>query len=177
MSKRNRSHLTLGIILILLAIGMLVLKANPSLKEYIHFDLIWPMWVILGGALFLFLGLLIGEPDLAIPASIFAGVGGILYYQSLSNDWSSWAFMWTLIPGFAGVGNILAGLIGADFRKSIKEGFRLVVISLVMFLIVASIFGRLNILGPNKDFIVAGLMLLFGIWLLIRGLIPKKPKE
>jgi hypothetical protein len=176
MSKRNRTHLTLGVILILVAVGMLVLKAYPSLSEYFHFEMIWPLWVILGGGFFLLMGLITGEPDLAIPASIFVGVGGILYYQQNTQDWASWSFMWTLIPGFAGIGNILAGLIGANFRKSIYEGFRLLIISSVMFLFFASIFGRLNILGTNKDFILAGLLLVFGVWLIIRGLIHQQTK-
>jgi hypothetical protein len=152
MSKQNRTHLALGIILIMLAIIMLILKSNPSLAEYIHFEMVWPMWVVFGGVLFLLIGLLSGEPDMAVPASIFAGVGGILYYQQITQDWSSWSYLWTLIPGFAGVGNILSGFLGANFRKSIAEGFRSLIISILLFLVVASIFGKLSILGPNKDF-------------------------
>lgn len=170
MSKRNRTQLMLGVILIVLAAGLLIFKANPSLTEYIQIDMGWPTWIIIGGGIFLLFGLLVGEPDMAIPASIFAGVGSILYYQNASQDWSSWAYMWTLIPGFAGVGNILAGLFGAKFRKSFSEGFRLLFISTIMFLIFGSMFGGLAILGPNKEFILAGLLILFGIWLIIRGL-------
>jgi hypothetical protein len=177
MSKRNRTQLTLGIILILIAAGMLLLKANPSLGEFIHLDMEWPTWIIIGGGMFLLFGLLIGEPDLAIPASIFAGVGSILYYQNYSQDWSSWSYIWTLIPGFAGFGNILAGLFGANFRKSITEGFRLLFISTIMFLIFGSMFGGLAILGPNKEFILAGLLILFGIWLIVRGLIRPQVSE
>jgi len=177
MSKRNRTQLTLGIILILIAAGMLLFKANPSLREYIHIDMEWPTWIIIGGGIFLLFGLIIGEPDLAIPASIFAGVGSILYYQNASQDWTSWSYMWALIPGFAGIGNILAGLIGANLRRSISEGFRLVFISTIMFLIFGSIFGGLAILGPNKEFILAGILILFGIWLIVRGLIRPKAHE
>ncbi|MFH2037935.1 MAG: hypothetical protein ABIJ65_00715 [Chloroflexota bacterium] len=170
MSKRNRTQLSLGIILIIIAVGLLIFKANPSLGEYIRIDMGWPIWIIIGGCIFLLFGLLVGEPDMAIPASIFAGVGSILYFQNTSQEWSSWSYMWTLIPGFAGVGNILAGLFGAEFRKSISEGFRLMFISIIMFLIFGSMFGGLAILGPNKEFILAGLLILFGIWLIIRGL-------
>jgi len=177
MSKRNRTQLTLGIILIVIAAGLLLFKANPSLAEYIQIDMGWPTWIIIGGGIFLLFGLLVGEPDLAIPASIFAGVGSILYYQNASQDWSSWSYMWTLIPGFAGVGNILAGLLGAKFRKSISEGIRMLFISTIMFLIFGSMFGGLAILGPNKEFILAGLLILFGIWLIIRGLIRPQVSE
>lgn len=177
MSKRNRTQLTLGIILILMAATMLLFKANPSLTENIHIEMSWPTWIIIGGGIFLLFGLLIGEPDMAIPASIIAGVGSILYYQNANQNWSSWAYMWTLIPGFAGVGNILAGLFGAKFRKSISEGIRLIFISTIMFLIFASMFGELAILGHNKEFIIAGLLILFGIWLIIRGLVRPQLSE
>jgi hypothetical protein len=175
MSKKYKSQLALGVILILLAVGLLVIKGNPAIAETIHIQLIWPTWIILGGGLFLFIGLLTGEPDMAIPASIFAGIGGILYYQYNSQDWSSWAYLWTLIPGFAGIGNILSGLFGGNFRRSIAEGFKLLLISTIMFLITASFFGKLEILGPYKEFILAGLLLLCGIWLIVRGLF--RPKE
>ena len=177
MSKRNRTQLTLGIILIFIAVGLLILKANPSLAEYIRIDMGWPTWIIIGGGIFLFFGLLVGEPDMAIPACIFAGVGSILYYQNASQDWSSWSYMWTLIPGFAGLGNILAGLFGANFRKSISEGIRLLFISTIMFLIFGSMFSGLAILGPYKDFILAGILILFGVWLIIRGLIRPQVSE
>jgi len=177
MLKRNRTHLSLGIILILVALGLLYLKSNPALAESIHIAMSWPVWIILGGGTFLLIGLLTGEPEMAIPASIFAGVGVILYFQNINKDWSSWLYMWTLIPGFAGIGNILAGTFGARFRKSIIEGCRLLIISSLMFLIVTSIFGKLNILGPNKELIIAGLLLLLGVWLIIRGVIRPQPKE
>lgn len=177
MTKRNRTQLTLGILLILFAATMLVFKANPSLAEYIQIEMSWPTWIIIGGGIFLLFGLLVGEPDMAIPASIFAGVGSILYYQDASQNWSSWAYMWTLIPGFAGVGNILAGLFGANFRRSISEGFKMLFISTIMFLIFGSMFGGLAILGPNKEFIIAGLLILFGIWLIIRAFLRPQKSE
>ena len=177
MSKRNRTQFSLGIIFILIAILLLLFKAYPSLAANIHVDMGWPTWIIIGGGIFLVFGLLVGEPDLAIPASIFAGVGSILYYQNSSQDWASWSYMWTLIPGFAGVGNILAGLIGANFRRSFSEGFRLIFISTIMFFIFGSMFGGLVILGPNREFIIAALLILFGIWLIIRGLIRPQSNE
>jgi hypothetical protein len=43
------------------------------------------------------------------PGSILAGIGGIFYYQNLTNDWESWAYIWALIPGFVGIGVSSAG--------------------------------------------------------------------
>ena len=48
--------------------------------------------------------------------------------------------MWTLIFGFIGVGNILAGLLGDDLRHNFGHGVNLIVISAVLFLIFAMIF-------------------------------------
>ena len=36
--------------------------------------------------------------------------------------------MWALIPGFVGVGNILAGLLGDDLRHNFGRGINLIII-------------------------------------------------
>jgi hypothetical protein len=76
--------------------------------------------------------------------------------------------MWTLIPGFVGVGNILAGLFGDDTGHNIGRGINLIVISAVLFLIFAAIFNRINILG---NYGVAVLLILLGLYVIGRGLI------
>jgi hypothetical protein len=43
---------------------------------------------------------------MAVAACIIGGIGGILYWQSYTGDWASWAYVWTLIPGFSGIGII-----------------------------------------------------------------------
>ena len=63
----------------------------------------WPLIVVAVGAGLLVLGLLVGAPEMAIPAVIVGGIGGILYYQNLSGNWASWSYLWTLIPGFSGL--------------------------------------------------------------------------
>lgn len=171
MSKRNRTHLALGVLLILASVALLVMKFIPTFASMFQFTLNWPAWIIIGGCCFLLLGLILGEPELAIPACIFAGVGGILYYQLSKNDFTSWTFFWTLIPGFAGVGNILSGIIGGNLKKMMAEGFRLILISAILFVLLSSIFGRNQIWGNNTEFALAGFLLLAGLWLIIRGLI------
>jgi hypothetical protein len=130
-------------------------------------NLDWPFYVIGAGAILLLIGLVSDAPRMAIPAAIVAGIGGILYYQNISHDWESWNFMWTLIPGFVGVGNILAGLFGDDTRHNIGRGLNLIVISAVLFLIFAAIFNRINILG---NYGAAGLLILLGLYVIGRGL-------
>ncbi len=169
MEDRTRTQLALGLFLILVAAFLAALRLYPPLRTFIPpFD--WPMWVVIAGGVILLIGLLVGAPRMAIPACIVAGIGGILYYQNATGDWASWAYAWVLIPGFVGVGTILAGLLGQDFRRSVREGLNLILISAVLFLIFAAIFGRLAILRPYQEYFLAGLFFLLGLWFIIRGL-------
>lgn len=170
MENRARTQLALGLILLLLAAWFAALKINPALAAWIPpFD--WPMWVVLAGGIVLLIGLLTGAAEMAVPACIVAGVGGILYYQNASNDWESWSYMWTLIPGFVGVGRILAGLLGRGFREALRHGLNLILISLAMFVVFAAIFGGLDLLGPYKEYTLAIVFFLLGLWFLVRGLV------
>ena len=74
------------------------------------------------------------ESGLAIPGSIIAGIGGILYYQNATNDWESWAYAWTLIIGFVGVGTFIMHMLDGRVKRAFNEGFNSIVSSLVMFL-------------------------------------------
>jgi hypothetical protein len=76
--------------------------------------------------------------------------------------------MWTLIPGFVGVGTILAGLLGEHTRRNISHGLNLMVISAVLFLVFASLFGGLAILG---EYGAAIMLILLGVYVLIRGFV------
>ncbi|HSQ40568.1 MAG TPA: hypothetical protein VLM78_10465, partial [Anaerolineales bacterium] len=100
--------------------------------------------------------------------SIITGVGGILYYQNMTNDFGSWSYMWTLIPGFVGVGTILTGLLGEHTRRNIGHGLRLLVTSAVLFLVFATFFGGLDILG---EYGLPVVLILLGIYVLARGFI------
>jgi hypothetical protein len=167
MSRQNRTQLVLGILLVLLGAWFIAVRQVPILEPFANLNWEWPFYVIGAGAILLVIGLLTGTPRMAIPAAIVAGIGGILYYQNMSHDWESWSFMWTLIPGFVGVGTILAGLLGDDLRYSFGRGINLVVISAVLFLIFAAIFNRISILGSYG---VAALLILLGLYVIGRGL-------
>jgi hypothetical protein len=75
--------------------------------------------------------------------------------------------MWTLIPGFVGVGSMLAGLLGENTANNLKRGLNLMVISAVLFLVFSSFFGGWKLLG---NFGPAILLVLLGLWVLGRGL-------
>jgi len=164
--KQNRSNLFLGLLLILLGAWLVISRQVPAVQAWIENNFSWPMYTIGAGLLILFIGLLTNAPGMAIPASIVAGVGGILYYQNATGNYGSWAYMWTLIPGFVGVGTILAGLLGENTRRSLGHGLRLLVTSAVLFLIFATFLGGVSILGPYGLPIV---LILLGVYILARG--------
>jgi hypothetical protein len=174
MEKKNRTQLVLGLLLILVAGWLIATRIKPDLTNFLHLTFEWPMWVVFAGAALLVIGLLVGEPDMAIPACIVAGIGGILYYQNATNNWESWAYLWTLIPGFVGVGRILSGIIGGDFMASLREGLRLLLVCAILFTIFATIFNAWTIFGPYSAYVPIILLFLMGLWLIVRGIIRKK---
>jgi hypothetical protein len=165
MDRRNRSRFFIGIILILLGICFLFVQLVPGLSNLVRIELSWPV-IVIGVGIFLFLfGLLANEPGMSVPACVVGGIGCILYWQNLTNNWESWAYVWTLIPGFVGVGILISGIWEGQFRSSRSSGSSLLVISLIMFLIFGSLFGHL----PFGDYWPV-LIILLGLWLFIRTL-------
>ena len=169
MVRQNRTRMALGIFLILLGAWFLAGRIFPELNAWLEV-FSWPMILIGVGAFLLVLGLLVGVPSMAVPAAIVAGIGGILYYQNISGDWESWAFAWTLIPGFIGVGTLVAGLLGETPRQSLRHGINMIFLSLLLFLIFLAIMGR----GGSLSAYWPVLVILIGLWFLVRALIFKR---
>jgi hypothetical protein len=167
MNTRGRSQLALGVILILLGAWFLMDKTLPAFHSFFDKYTEFPLNMLLIGAGILIVGLVLGQPSMAIPAAIVAGIGGIFYYQEITNNYESWSYMWALIPGFVGAGVVLAGLLGDNTAHNLKRGLNLMVISAVLFLVFASIFGGLDLLG---NFGPAILLILLGLWVLGNGL-------
>lgn len=167
MESRRRTNLVGGIILILAGALFLVMQLNPGLRLPLNIVITWPMIVVGVGVFLLLFGILVNAPGMAVPACIVGGIGGILYYQNLTGDWASWAYAWTLIPGLAGVGSILSGLLGGNFRQSLRDGGGLIIISVIMFAIFSSFMGGPKFLGVYWPVLI----ILLGLWLLIRPLL------
>ena len=167
MRKQGRTQLALGIILILLGGWFIAQRTFPEVAAFAARFSDWPFTVIGVGVLLLLLGLILGSPGLAVPAAIVSGIGGILYYQELTGNWESWSYMWTLIPGFVGVGVVLQGLLGEDTRRNLRHGLNLMVVSAVLFLVFSAFLGGWNLLG---NFGPAILLILLGLWVLGSGL-------
>ncbi|MBK8616752.1 MAG: hypothetical protein IPN96_06505 [Anaerolineales bacterium] len=167
MNRQGRTQLALGVILILLGAWFLLDKSVPAFHTLFNKYTEFPFNMFLIGGGILIIGLVTGQPGMAVPASIVAGLGGIFYYQDVTNDYSSWSYMWTLILGFIGVGSILAGLLGDNTAHNLRRGLNMMVISVVLFLVFASLFGGLELLG---NFGPAILLILLGVWVLGSGL-------
>jgi hypothetical protein len=167
MNKRGRSQLALGVILILLGGWFLADKSIPAFHALFAKYTQWPSNMLLIGAGIFILGLVLGQPGMSVPAAIVAGLGGIFYYQQITESYNSWSYMWALIPGFVGVGTVLAGILGENTAQNIKHGLNLMVISAVLFLVFSSFFGGWTLLG---NFGPAILLILLGVWVLGSGL-------
>jgi hypothetical protein len=158
--------LAAGLILILVGLFFLAMQFLDLTNWFVWLD--WPIYVVGVGFVLLLIGLLVGEPDMAVPASIVGGIGGILYWQNLTGNWESWSYVWALIPGFVGLGILLSGLLGspATRGKKIKEGLETMLISAVLFLVFGSFFG-LPLLGDYWPV----LLIVLGLFLMGRALL------
>lgn len=159
----KKSSIVGGLILILVGTLFLLMQFFPGLAERVDFASQWPLMIVAIGVFFL-LASLVGTPPLAIPGSVVTGIGGILYYQNLTGNWASWAYIWALIPGFVGLGTILMHTLQGHLRRGIREGGGLLVISAVMFVIFAAFFNGLGGLGQYWPI----LLILAGGWMLIK---------
>ncbi len=167
MNKKGRSQLALGVILILLGAWFLADKSIPAFHSFFDKYTEWPVnMLLIGGAIFI-LGLVLGQPGMSVPAAIVAGLGGIFYYQDATGNFASWSYMWALIPGFIGVGTMVAGLLGENTAQNLKHGLNMMVIRAVLFLVFSSFFGGWELLGNYGPSI---LLILLGLWVLGSGL-------
>lgn len=172
MDRQRRSSLVGGLILILFGGLFLAVQLFPGLRTLFNFSFSWPWFVIGAGFLLFILGLLVGAPGMAVPAAIVGGIGGLLYWQNSTGNWASWAYAWTLIPGFVGIGILLAGLLGEKPRQSIREGSQLLIISLVLFAIFSAFLGGGRIFGPYWPVLI----ILLGLWLLVQSLLRSRTR-
>lgn len=164
MSRQNRSSLALGVILILAGLWFLVGQIFPALNLWLDGANSWPFFVIGAGVVIGVIALLTGAPGLLVPACIVGGIGGLLYWQNSTGNWASWAYTWALIPGFAGVGVLLSGLMGRHPRQSWGEGLGMIITSLALFFIFGAFLGGPNLLGDYWPV----LLILLGLWTLLR---------
>ena len=144
MKIKDRSKFTMGLLLVVVGTVWLALRLVPALAGWAYY-LDWPMYTFGVAALLLVVGLLTGDPGLAVPVCVVGGIGGLLLWQNTTGNWLSWAYTWALIPGFVGVGVILAALLGPREKRwaEVRDGLETIAVSVVLFLIFGSIFGEI----------------------------------
>jgi len=133
----QRKGLVAGIMLIVLGGFFLAAQLMPELFGYVF----WPFILIGIGGVFFLSALLTRTGGLAVPGCILMGLGGIFYYQEMTGDWASWSYIWTLIPGFVGLGVLIAGLLSRSGPRFDSGGLVLMAISAMGFLIFGGVFG------------------------------------
>ena len=170
MEKRTRQSLGIGLVLILVGAWFLAAQLLPGFGAWVesfYNQFSWPLIVVGVGGLLFILGLIIGVPDMAVPGSIVAGIGMLLYWQNATGNWESWAYAWALIPGFAGVGVLISALLKGEARRGLREGGWLIVISLAMFLIFGLFLGGSTLLRPYWPVVLIAV----GVWILFQPML------
>ena len=159
MDTSRRRGLAGGLILIFLGAAFLAAQFAPGFRAWFRGENSWPLIII--GIGVVFLALAPRTPPLAVPGCIVAGIGCMLFYQNATGNWGSWAYAWTLIPGFVGLGVVLSGLLEGQAVRSLIPGLWLIVISAVAFLLFGSFLGlgRLTPYWPVL-LVLAGLLVM-----------------
>lgn len=161
--------------LILLLIGIVVLASEP-IGDFIRGlgigdDVLawWPALLVLLSLFFLVPGL-VGRQHrrlragMVIPGAILAGVGGALLYTSLTDRWSAWTYLWSVLPFSFGLGMYAAGWI-ADAPAFKWIGAGIAAGGVIAYVVFATAFG-----GEAFRLIAAIGILALGLALTIGGL-------
>jgi hypothetical protein len=158
-----------GVALILLGIVFLVLQIVPGIRDIFNGENA-PALVLFGVALILaMIGIAAGAPGMIIPVCILVGIGGIFYWQTaLGGGYLSWSYAWTLIPAFVGVGVFLNELMMGRPLKGLSDAMGPIAFSIVAFLIFASAFGGIHMVGIFWPVLLIVVGLLFLLQPLLR---------
>ncbi len=160
----KRGNIAAALTLIGIGAWFLALEIVPTLKGFAYGAQTWPLPIIGIGLFLALIALLSWTPGLFVPASIVSGVGALLWWQNTTQNWDSWAYAWALIPGFVGIGMILAGILERN-PGTLKAGGWMIFNSLILFAIFGSFLGGGEIVARYWPV----LLILFGLMLLIQG--------
>jgi hypothetical protein len=156
--------------LLLMGVGAAVLLARAA--GFNLFETVgaggWPLFILIPGVILLVASLIPARPNgvgLAIAGAIVTTVGLVLLYQWQTGHWASWAYTWTLLPGAAGVAQVLYGLF-AGARDIVTRGLWMTAIAGLLFAIGAWYFEGLFAGEPRAqgiDWWPIGLIVIGGI--------------
>ena len=166
----SRGRLSIALVLIGLGAWQLAINVSPDFRNLVYSHQYWPLNILGVGAFLALIAIITWSPGWFVPACIIAGIGGLLYYQNMTGDWSSWSWAWTLIPGFVAVGLLLLGVATWKRGPVIAAGWTLFV-SMLLFGIFGSTLGGLSAAGTAG----AAAVILLGLMFLASPLL-RKPK-
>lgn len=167
MTQANRGRVVWAILLIAAGLYLFALQFFPDLRVFAINQDNWPLILVGIGAILLVAALLTRTPGLMVPACVVGGLGVLMFWQNATNNWSSWAYAWTLIPGFVGVGIVLMNVMQGSLRQGLVAGGALIGFSVVGFLIFGAFFGGLGNLGLYWPLI----LIVVGIFVLAQAFI------
>lgn len=137
----NRSSRAGGALAGVVLIGLGVLFLLGQFFNFSAWRYLWPFAVLAFGALF-FAGMVAGGKSaggLAIPGSIITMIGLVLFFQTLTGRWESWAYGWTFIVIAVGVGLFIMGWWTGEAERR-QSGLRVAAVGFVLFVLFGSIF-------------------------------------
>ena len=170
MNESNKGTMVAGIVLVVLGAAFFALNLIPGITA----GKTWPLILIVTGIGFCLPAFIWSKSreslaGLFIPGCILLVLGGIFLFNTLTGIWSIWSIAWILIPGSVGLG-LITGAYAGNWDRTVRQvGLWMLVLSLCVFALFASLFGRQIVKG-----IGAGFLVVTGLVLLIRSLI-KKP--
>jgi hypothetical protein len=124
--------LVMGVVLIVVGALFLILR----LTDIALGPDAWPLWLIVPGIAMLAGSLLIpsrGGLGLAVPGTIIAVVGAILWVQSAYDVYATWAYAWALVaPTAPGIAMLAVGAVQRD-GDLVRDGVRATITGLGLF--------------------------------------------
>lgn len=157
---------------LLIVLGLIFLAG-----QYLNLDIGrygWPVYIIGPGLGLIVLGLTQRHGSgLTIAGSVVTITGLVLLYQTITDDWASWAYAWALVgPGGSGVGMLLYGTRARNGGMA-RAGLTQVAVALGLFAVGFVFFeGVLGISGnrlPLPDWVMPAVVIILGLALLARG--------
>ena len=133
----KRESIVWGLILILIGLGFLAYQMFPG----IFAGFAWPWLLVALGGIFVLMSLVTRTGGTLVPGTILLGLGAIFLYQTRTNNWESWAYLWPAMPGLAGLGLFLGSLIDREMRPARGVGLIMMAAALVLFAVFGGLFG------------------------------------
>ncbi|MBK9124757.1 MAG: hypothetical protein IPM16_16775 [Chloroflexi bacterium] len=129
---------------------------------------LWPLFVLIPGVVLLYRALTGRDResvDMIFPGTIVTATGLILFYQSLSGHWESWAYIWAVYPILTGFAMRWRGERVSKYEHEIRIGNDMMRYG-AMGLVGAVVFFEVLIFrSVNVQFIGIGLIALGVIYL------------